>query len=68
LQAALSQENSAPTEDLINSIILALSDDLNTPLVVSTIDTWSQETIAGSKGGNSNELRLVLDALLGIKI
>ncbi len=68
LKAALSQENSAPTEDLINSIVLALSDDLNTPLVVSTIDTWSQETIAGSKGGNSNELRLVLDALLGIKI
>jgi L-cysteine:1D-myo-inositol 2-amino-2-deoxy-alpha-D-glucopyranoside ligase len=68
LNAALSQENSAPTEDLINSIVLALSDDLNTPLVVSTINTWSQETIAGAKGGNSDELRLVLDALLGIKI
>ena len=68
LKAALSQENSAPTEALINSIVLALSDDLNTPLVVSTINTWSQETIAGAKGGNSDELRLVLDALLGIKI
>jgi L-cysteine:1D-myo-inositol 2-amino-2-deoxy-alpha-D-glucopyranoside ligase len=68
LKAALSQENSAPTEVLINSIVLALSDDLNTPLVVSTINTWSQETIAGAKGGNSDELRLVLDALLGIKI
>jgi L-cysteine:1D-myo-inositol 2-amino-2-deoxy-alpha-D-glucopyranoside ligase len=68
LKAALLQENSAPTEDLISSIVLALSDDLNTPLVVTTINTWSQETIAGAKGGNSNELRLVLDALLGIKI
>jgi L-cysteine:1D-myo-inositol 2-amino-2-deoxy-alpha-D-glucopyranoside ligase len=68
LRAALSQENSAPTEDLISSIVLALSDDLNTPLVVSTINTWSQETLAGAKGGNSDELRLVLDALLGIKI
>jgi L-cysteine:1D-myo-inositol 2-amino-2-deoxy-alpha-D-glucopyranoside ligase len=68
LRAALSQENSAPTEELINSIVLALSDDLNTPLVVSTINTWSQETLAGAKGGNSDELRLVLDALLGIKI
>jgi len=68
LKAALLQENSAPTEDLIVSIVLALSDDLNTPLVVTTINTWSQETIAGAKGGNSNELRLVLDALLGIKI
>jgi L-cysteine:1D-myo-inositol 2-amino-2-deoxy-alpha-D-glucopyranoside ligase len=68
LRAALSQENSAPTEELINSIVLALSDDLNTPLVVSTINRWSQETLAGAKGGNSDELRLVLDALLGIKI
>ena len=68
LRAALSQENSAPTEELINSIVLALSDDLNTPLVVSTINTWSQETLAGAKGGNSDELRLALDALLGIKI
>jgi L-cysteine:1D-myo-inositol 2-amino-2-deoxy-alpha-D-glucopyranoside ligase len=68
LRAALSQENSAPTEELINSIVLALSDDLNTPLVVSTINTWSQETLAGAKGGNSDELRLVLDSLLGIKI
>jgi L-cysteine:1D-myo-inositol 2-amino-2-deoxy-alpha-D-glucopyranoside ligase len=68
LKAALLQENSAPTEDLINSIILALSDDLNTPLVVTTINTWSQETITGAQGGNSNELRLVLDALLGIRI
>jgi L-cysteine:1D-myo-inositol 2-amino-2-deoxy-alpha-D-glucopyranoside ligase len=68
LKAALLQENSAPTEDLINSIVLALSDDLNTPLVASTINTWSQETLAGAKGGNSDELRLVLDALLGIKI
>jgi L-cysteine:1D-myo-inositol 2-amino-2-deoxy-alpha-D-glucopyranoside ligase len=68
LKAALSQENSAPTEDLINSIVLALSDDLNTPLVVSSINTWSKETLAGAKGGNSDELRIVLDALLGIKI
>ena len=68
LKAALSQENSAPTEDLTNSIVLALSDDLDTPLVVSAINTWSQETLAGAVGGNSDELRLVLDALLGIKI
>ena len=68
LKAALSQENSAPTEDLINSIVLALSDDLNTPLLVSSINTWSKETLAGAKGGNSDELRIVLDALLGIKI
>lgn len=68
LKAALSQEDSAPTEDLINSIVLALSNDLDTPLVVSAINTWSKETLAGAVGGNSDELRLVLDALLGIKI
>jgi L-cysteine:1D-myo-inositol 2-amino-2-deoxy-alpha-D-glucopyranoside ligase len=68
LKAALSQEDSAPTEDLINSIVLALSNDLDTPSVVSAINTWSKETLTGAVGGNSDELRLVLDALLGIKI
>jgi len=68
LRDALSRENSAPTEDLINSIIVALSDDLDTPLVASKLNAWSQDTLGGSQGGNSVDLRVALDALLGIKI
>ena len=68
LKLALSKSDSAPTEDLINSILRALSDDLDTTLVLSQLDVWASSTIEGSQGGNSDDLRNVLDALLGLKL
>jgi L-cysteine:1D-myo-inositol 2-amino-2-deoxy-alpha-D-glucopyranoside ligase len=68
LKLALSKSDSAPTEDLINSILRALSDDLDTTLVLSKLDVWASSTIEGSQGGNSDDLRNVLDALLGLKL
>ena len=68
LTAALAQKDCAPTEDLINSIVLALSDDLDTPLIVSQLKSWSSLTLSGAQGGNSDQLRVALDALLGLKI
>ena len=68
LTAALAQQDCAPTQDLINSMVLALSDDLDTPLIVSQLKSWSSLTLSGAQGGNSDHLRLALDALLGLKI
>jgi L-cysteine:1D-myo-inositol 2-amino-2-deoxy-alpha-D-glucopyranoside ligase len=68
LTAALAQQDCAPTEDLINSMVLALSDDLDTPLIVSQLKSWSFLTLSGAQGGNSDQLRVALDALLGLKI
>ena len=68
LTAALAQKDCAPTEDLINSIVLALSDDLDTPLVLTQLNYWSALSLAGSQGGDSDQLRVTLDALLGLKI
>ena len=68
LKLALSISDSAPTEDLIDSILFALSDDLDTTLVVSQLNVWASSSIAGSQGGNSDDLRNVLDALLGLKL
>jgi L-cysteine:1D-myo-inositol 2-amino-2-deoxy-alpha-D-glucopyranoside ligase len=68
LTAALAQQDCAPTEDLINSMVLALSDDLDTPLIVSQLKSWSSLTLSGAQGGNSDQLRVALDALLGLKI
>ena len=67
LTAALAQKDCAPTEDLINSIVLALSDDLDTPLIVSQLKNWSSLTLSGEGGGESSDLRIALDALLGLK-
>lgn len=68
LRDALRKENQAPTEDLISAIVLALSDDLNTPHVLSLLNAWSAETLAGSHGGNPESLITALDALLGLKL
>jgi L-cysteine:1D-myo-inositol 2-amino-2-deoxy-alpha-D-glucopyranoside ligase len=68
LTSALAQKDCAPTEDLINSMVLALSDDLDTPLIMSRLKGWSSLTLSGAHGGNSDQLRVVLDALLGLKI
>jgi L-cysteine:1D-myo-inositol 2-amino-2-deoxy-alpha-D-glucopyranoside ligase len=68
LRDALSKPTSAPTEDLITSIVNALSDDLDTTRVLSQLNTWASSTLAGSHGGNTDDLRIALDALLGIKL
>ena len=68
LKVALAQQDCAPTEDLINSIVLALSDDLDTPLILSLLKEWSASTILGSSGGSTRDLITALDALLGLKI
>jgi L-cysteine:1D-myo-inositol 2-amino-2-deoxy-alpha-D-glucopyranoside ligase len=68
LKLALSKSDCAPTEGLIDSILIALSDDLDTTLVLSQLNAWASTTITGSHGGNSDDLRNLLDALLGLKL
>ena len=68
LRQALAMDVCAPTQELINSIVLALSNDLDTPLIISELNTWSLATLSGSEGGNSLALKTALDALLGIEL
>jgi L-cysteine:1D-myo-inositol 2-amino-2-deoxy-alpha-D-glucopyranoside ligase len=67
LKEALNKNTIAPTEDLIKSIVSAISDDLDTPLVLTHLNAWAALTREGSHGGNSEELRNILDALLGLQ-
>jgi L-cysteine:1D-myo-inositol 2-amino-2-deoxy-alpha-D-glucopyranoside ligase len=68
LRQALAMDVCAPTQELIHSIVSALSNDLDTPLVVSQLNAWSAETLSGSQGGNCAELKNTLNALLGIAL
>jgi len=68
LRTALAMDVCAPTEGLISSIVSALSNDLDTPLVLSQLNSWSEETLVGSQGGNPTDLKLAIDALLGIAL
>lgn len=66
IQSALNSVDVAPTDEVITAIIHALSDDLDTPRVVSMLSKWSSDSLNGAQGGSSTELRLVLDGLLGL--
>ena len=68
LRSCLAQTDVAPTGDLIEKIVDALSDDLNTKGVISVLNTWVERTQSGDSGGDAQSLVGALDALLGIKL
>ena len=67
LRLALLQERVHETSRVISEIIAALSDDLNTPLVISVVNSWVDLTLEGSSGGDAKVFAKTLDTLLGIK-
>lgn len=68
LQLNLARMEVAPTDSVIQEIINALSQNLDTPRVLSAITRWMDETEAGTSGGVAGELSRALDTLLGITL
>jgi L-cysteine:1D-myo-inositol 2-amino-2-deoxy-alpha-D-glucopyranoside ligase len=66
LQIALSRMEVAPTDGVINEIIAALSDDIDTPRALKSLQRWIADTNDGGSGGKPGELSRAIDALLGI--
>jgi L-cysteine:1D-myo-inositol 2-amino-2-deoxy-alpha-D-glucopyranoside ligase len=68
LSIALSRMEVAPTDGVIEEIIAALSDDIDTPRALKALQGWITETSDGAAGGKPGELSRAIDALLGIAI
>lgn len=68
LQLNLARMEVAPTDPVIQEIIDALSQNLDTPRVLAAISRWMDETEAGTSGGVAGELSRALDTLLGITL
>lgn len=68
LKLACSESEVPETENLIQAIISALANDLDTPTVIRLLDNWAEESLLGGSGGDANDLKITLDALLGIKL
>jgi L-cysteine:1D-myo-inositol 2-amino-2-deoxy-alpha-D-glucopyranoside ligase len=68
LRSVLTQVNVAPTQELIEKIIAALADDLDTVTVTSAINEWVRKTQSGESGGDAQSLVSALDALLGVAL
>lgn len=68
LRLLLSRPEVAPTKIVIEKIILALSQNLDTVAVFSALRDWCESTELGQSGGQAGELSRAIDLLLGISI
>jgi L-cysteine:1D-myo-inositol 2-amino-2-deoxy-alpha-D-glucopyranoside ligase len=67
LRSALVRDHVAPTSGLIEQILNSLSNDLDTPSVVEALNEWADVSLTDSTGGDSHQLKVVLENLLGYK-
>lgn len=68
INSALSREEVAPTEEVVDSIRLALSQDLDVERAIARINEWCTATESGKTGGSSGEVSRALDLYLGIAL
>ena len=68
IRKALASGVVAPTESVIEQIVTALSDDLDTPSALAALDQWASQTLDAGIGGDAQELAIFLDALLGLAL
>lgn len=68
LALRLSQSECAPTDEVIQGILDALADNLNTEEVFQILQRWISQSQSGATGGNPGELSRALDTLLGLAI
>lgn len=64
----LSQSECAPTHDVIQNMLNALSNNLDTETVFAILQQWIKDCQNGDIGGKPGELSRALDALLGLAI
>ena len=68
LQLNLARMEVAPTDSVIQEVIEALSQNLDTPRAIAAIKAWMDKTESGVTGGVAGELSRALDTLLGIAL
>jgi len=68
IRKAFTSAEVAPTKPVIEKMILALSNDLDTPTALAELDKWAFDSTSGVIGGEAKELATALDALLGLAL
>ncbi|MBC7463652.1 MAG: cysteine--1-D-myo-inosityl 2-amino-2-deoxy-alpha-D-glucopyranoside ligase [Actinobacteria bacterium] len=68
LRLLLSRPEVAPTSEVIQNLIFALSNNLDTVGAFEILRSWCVETENGEIGGHAGELSRAIDLLLGIAI
>jgi len=67
LKSACALPEVCETTTLIADIASALANDLDTPAVLELLNAWADKSLDGGSGGDVEDLKTSLDALLGLK-
>jgi L-cysteine:1D-myo-inositol 2-amino-2-deoxy-alpha-D-glucopyranoside ligase len=68
LRLNLARMEVAPTIPVIEKIIAALANNLDTPKILEVVGEWMSDTETGLVGGEAGELGRALDSLLGLAL
>lgn len=68
LRSNLAREEVAPTQPVIDSLVVALSENLDVQRAMQSIEKWCHDTESGLTGGVAGELSRALDTYLGVAI
>ncbi len=68
LRLLLSRPEVAPTHEIIQLMINAMANNLDTPSIFRALKDWCNVTESGAEGGSAGELSRALDLLLGIAL
>lgn len=68
IRSALSREEVAETDLVIQNIVGALANDLDTPQALSEIVAWAGATLDGRTGGSAGGMSRAIDSLLGLAL
>lgn len=66
IRTALSKIEVAETDNVIREMVIALSENLDTPKVVNLLIDWSRHSLNGATGGSAGAMSRFLDSALGL--
>jgi len=67
LQSVLKNGTAIPSSELIQSIVNSLADDLDTPTILNSLNSWVNSAKNETSRQDLSEIITALDALLGLK-
>ena len=68
IQKALANTDVAATQPVVQGIVDALADNLNTPRALRILDEWCEASLQGATGGSAGDISRAIDTYLGIAL
>jgi len=68
IQKTLANTDVAATQPVVQGIVEALADNLNTPRALRILDEWCEASLQGATGGSAGDISRALDTYLGIAL